>query len=205
MGFVKAALPPADGHVATTDLMTALAHPDPVVRRDAVQIAVRDADAEALVTRLASEADPVVLDRLLSGLADIADATAVEGLVVCLRSEDVRLRNGAIDALKTIPDAVAPVMTPLLSDADPDVRIFAINVLSSLRHPSVEAWLLAVIRDDDHLNVCATAVDLLGEVGSSAAIEPLEALKTRFPGEPFIAFATELALDRIRPVRGDPR
>jgi len=47
------------------------------------------------------------------------------------------------------------------------------------------------------LNVCATAVDLLGEVGSDAAREPLLRLKERYADEPYIQFAADLALKRI--------
>jgi hypothetical protein len=49
------------------------------------------------------------------------------------------------------------------------VRIFAVNILESLRHPQVEEWLIEVIEGDPHLNVCGTAVDLLGETGSPGA------------------------------------
>jgi hypothetical protein len=45
--------------------------------------------------------------------------------------------------------------------------------------------------------VCATAVDLLAEVGSPAALEPLQQLKVRFAEEPYIQFAADLALKRI--------
>jgi hypothetical protein len=61
----------------------------------------------------------------------------------------------------------------------------------------VEAWLIAVIERDPHLNVCATAVDLLGEVGADAAREPLARLKARYADEPYIQFAADLALKRI--------
>jgi HEAT repeat protein len=99
--------------------------------------------------------------------------------------------------MKQLPDAVAPIMRGLLVDPDPDVRIFAVNILESLRHPEVEAWLITVIASDPHLNVCATAVDLLGEVGSAAAREPLLRLKARFADEPYIQFAADLALKRL--------
>jgi HEAT repeat protein len=88
-------------------------------------------------------------------------------------------------------------MLGLLADTSTDVRIFAVNILESLRHPEVESWLIAVIERDPHLNVCATAVDLLGEVGTEAAREPLERLKARYAGEPYIQFASDLALKRI--------
>jgi len=52
-------------------------------------------------------------------------------------------------------------------------------------------------RARSHVNVCATAVDLLGEVGSEAAHEPLGRLKVRYADEPYIQFAADLALKRI--------
>jgi len=88
-------------------------------------------------------------------------------------------------------------MASLLNDPDPDVRIFAVNILESLCHPDVEQWLIDVIRDDAHINVCATAVDLLGEVGSEQALPALQSLKERFTDEPYIQFAADLAINRI--------
>lgn len=172
---------------------------NPVARRWAARdlSGFREA-APTLVGRLELETDATVREAIFMSLTEIGDVVAVEGLVKCLRSEDPALRNEAIEAMKHLPDAVAPIMAGLLADADTDVRIFAVNVLESLRHPDVEKWLIEVIRDDLHLNVCATAVDLLGEVGTEAAILELERLKERFPGEPYIAFAADLALRRIR-------
>ena len=172
---------------------------DPVARRWAARDLSSHPDAApALITLLSSEPDSTVRDAILMSLTEIGDAIAVQGLVNCLRSEDVALRNEAIEAMKHLPDAVAPIMASLLADPEPDVRIFAVNVLESLRHPDVEKWLIEVISEDTHINACATAVDLLSEVGSDAAVAPLESLKLRFAGEPYIEFAADLALRRIR-------
>jgi HEAT repeat protein len=153
-----------------------------------------------LIAALSKEPDAGVREAILLALTEIGSAEAVQGLVQCLRSEDASLRNEAIDAMRNLPEAVAPIMAGLLLDKEPDVRIFAVNVLESLRHPHVEQWLLDVISKDEHVNVCATAVDLLGEVGTVAAVSSLEALKKRFPEEPYIEFAADLALRRIREV-----
>jgi HEAT repeat protein len=180
-------------------LTAKLDDPDPVARRwSARELAAIAEAAPALIARLERELDPAVREAILLSLTEIGNATAVLGLVACLRSEDAALRNEAIEAMKHLPDAVAPIMAGLLADAHSDVRIFAVNVLESLRHPDVEKWLIEVISEDAHINVCATAVDLLSEVGSEAAIAPLEALKLRFAGEPYIVFAADLALRRIR-------
>jgi HEAT repeat protein len=151
----------------------------------------------ALIDRLQREDDVSVREVILTTLTALGDEKAVAGLVGCLKSEDAALRNEAVEAMKQLPDEVAPIMHGLLSDANSDVRIFAVNILESLRHPDVESWLVAVIENDPQLNVCATAVDLLGEVGSAAAREPLRRLKARFADEPYIQFAADLALQRI--------
>lgn len=179
-------------------LLAGLADPDPMARRwCARDLAHRPEASSALVARLAQETEGSVLSVILTSLTCIGDELAVAGLVDCLRSEDARLRNAAIEAMQQLPDEVAPLMGDLLRDPDPDVRIFAVNVLESLRHPRVEDWLIEVIREDPHVNVCATAVDLLGEVGAERAREPLLDLKARFADEPYIQFAADLALKRL--------
>jgi len=175
-----------------------LENPSPTVRRWAARdLTDCPAASAALVRRLSREDDISVREVILTTLTSLGDEVAVTGLVECLRSENASLRNEAIEAMKQLPDEVSIIMRGLLLDADPDVRIFAVNILESLRHPDVESWLITVIEQDPLLNVCATAVDLLGEVGTAAAREPLKRLNQRFPGEPYIQFATNLALKRI--------
>ncbi|WP_075354289.1 HEAT repeat domain-containing protein [Desulfovibrio sp. DV] len=179
-------------------LLEGLADPDPTTRRWAARDCIDCLGAAAaLVGRLKVEQDISVREVIFTTLTRMGDPLAVAGLVAFLRSEDPALRNEAIEAMKQLPDEMAPILRNLLADADPDVRIFAVNILESLRHPQVEAWLLAVIDNDLHINVCSTAVDLLCEVGTEAALEPLARLKARFADEPYIQFATALALARI--------
>lgn len=151
----------------------------------------------ALLAQLRGELDASVREVIFTTLTQRGDAVAVAGLVDFLHSEDAALRNEAIEAMKQLPLAVSAMMRTLLRDANSDARIFAVNILESLRHPDVERWLCEVIESDDHVNVCATAVDLLGEVGSSAALQPLLQLKARFEAEPYIQFAADLAIRRI--------
>ena len=151
-----------------------------------------------LLEQLDVETELSVRQVIFTSLSVIGDSVAVDGLIEFLRSEDTTLRNEAIEVMKGLPEEVAPVMSSLLSDPDPDVRIFSVNILESLQHPSVEQWLMDVIRDDQHINVCGTAVDLLGEVGTSSALIDLENLSLRFSEEPYIQFATKLAISRIR-------
>lgn len=182
-----------------TTLRQQLLNADPEVRRWAARDMVDCPEcSQALVDALHSEADVSVREVILTSVTRIGDDIAVSGLVECLRSDDAGLRNEAIEAMKQLPDAVAPIMLGLLMDEDSDVRIFAVNILESLRHSQVEHWLIQVINADDHVNVCGTAVDLLGEVGGMASLPALQALKTRFAAEPYIQYAADLAIKRIQ-------
>jgi HEAT repeat protein len=203
MAFIKQTAPrPAHADQRTqkrdfAGLTAELDDPDPVARRWAARDLLQYPQASAvLVARLCIEEDLTVREVMLTSLTRLGDATAVAGLIQCLRSEDAPKRNAAIEAMKALPNEVAPIMGGLLVDGDPDVRILAVNILESLRHPQVEAWLIEVIERDSAVNVCASAVDLLGEVGSPAAHDALERLKKRFPDEPYIQFAADLALQR---------
>jgi HEAT repeat protein len=194
----------ADQRAAPRDfdaLIRQLDDPDSGSRRWAARDLAGNPDAVgALLARLQRESEVSVREVILTALMRIADPAAIAGLVACLSSEDANLRNEAIEAMKSLPLEVAPIMRGLLADQDPDVRIFAINILESLRHPDVEAWLIEVIEQEPMVNVCGTALDLLSEVGSSASHDALERLQVRFASEPYIQFAAGLALKRIAPI-----
>lgn len=181
------------------ELRMAMENADAGVRRHAARAIAGCPDAShALISRLQREEDVAVREVILNSLARRNDIVAVEGLVRCLRSEDAALRNEVIETIQQMGNEVVPVLESLLADPDPDVRIFVVNILDSERHPEVENWLIQVIDHDAQVNVCATAVDQLCEVGTEAAIEPLLRLKARFATEAYIQFAADLALKRIR-------
>ena len=188
----------AEAGYTLEQLLQALQHDEASCRRQAARdLVAYPAASAALFNQLAQEQDTSVREVIFTSLTRIGNEEAVAGLITCLRSEDAMLRNEAIEAMKQLPQEMAPIMSQLLHDPDSDVRIFAVNVLESLCHPEVENWLIEVISQDCHVNVCATAVDLLGEVGSPRAHDALQALKQRFAGEPYIQFAADIALKRI--------
>jgi HEAT repeat protein len=180
------------------NLLDQLSDSNPIARRWAARDLINCPDESvSLVERLKIEPEVSVREVILSTLTCLGDQSAIAGLVDCLRSEDVALRNEAIEAMKQFPEEVASIIQGLLSDPDSDVRIFAVNILESLCHSDVEKWLIDVIEKDPHINVCATAVDLLSEVATKTALEPLTRLKSRFSDEPYIQFAADVALKRI--------
>lgn len=160
-------------------------------------LAVCPKTSAALCERLAVETCPHARQVFLTSLVQHNNEAAVSGLLQLLRSADAALRNGVVQALQQMPELVAPRMEALLADADADVRIFAIKVLESLPHSHTPHWLRGVIERDEHVNVCATAVDLLVEIGDRSVITALKQLPARFPQQPFIEFAVQFAVHRI--------
>jgi HEAT repeat protein len=180
------------------NLVAGLEDADPAARRCAARALVHSKNgARTLLSRLRREEDLAVREVILASLVRICDPSVVGGLVVCLRTGNASLCSEIIEAMKQMSSEVGPIMRALLADPDPDIRIFAVNILESLRHPDVETWLIEVIESDKHVNVCATAVDLLSEVGTNVAVEPIIRLKARFDSSPYIKFAADVALQRI--------
>lgn len=161
-------------------------------------LAAHPAASAALGEHLLCERDFTVRQTLFTSLATHRGEAAAAALLPLLRSEDAMLRNGAIEVLAGMPEATAPRVAALLHDADTDVRIFTVNLLADLRHPQVPDWLLGVLQHDGAVNVVCAAIEVLAEVGSSTDIEALQQVGTRFPDDPFTAFAAEMAIERIR-------
>jgi len=180
-------------------LLKQLQDADPAIRRWAVRdLAAYPEAVPHLIELLNNEMVPFVREAIFTSLVTIGSLSAVKGLLSCLRSDDAALRNETIEALQNLPDLVVPFIDKLLADPDSDVRILTINILEALKHPNVEDWLIKVIQQDPHVNVCTAAVDLLSEIGTEKAIPALEALKNRFPDETFVQFAVDTAVTTIR-------
>ncbi|MDR3514211.1 MAG: HEAT repeat domain-containing protein [Azospirillaceae bacterium] len=202
MGLVKGPPPAAEAvPLAARDidaLLIDLVAPDSGVRRHAARDLGAHPDAAmALCDRLQAETSSSVRAVLLTSLIRRQSPAVAARLTTFLRSDDTPLRNAAIEALQEMPDAVAPYLQALLVDPDSDIRIFAVNIVATLRHRRAPEWLTVVIRSDAHVNVCAAAVDGLSEVGGPDALADLHALRHRFADNDFMEFAIDTAIRRI--------
>lgn len=167
-------------------------------RRWAARDLAGQADAMALLgERLLAEREVRVREALLTSLTATPCEATVAALLPLLRSEDAQLRNGAIEALSSMPQAVGPRIARLLEDADADVRIFTVNLLGDLRHPLVLGWLADVLRLESQVNVVAAAIEVLAEAGGPEQLPALQAARQRFEHDPFIGFAADLAARRM--------
>jgi HEAT repeat protein len=153
--------------------------------------------AAALCTAVAAEEQAFVREAIFTALIQLGTKTVAQGLMPLLRSEDAGLRNGAIEALKTMPDTAASCVFESLKDGNRDVRIFGVDILGALASSDSPRWLIRVIEEETDVNVCAAAVDGLTECGNDEAVAPLRRLLERFPDQPFLEFSVQTALTRI--------
>ncbi len=166
-------------------------------RQAALQLAAHPGQSQPLLSALGRELQRSVREAILSSLIKLADPAVVQALAEFLRSQDISLRNEVFEVLKARSDLSLTVIQTLLQDEDPDVRIYAVNALEALHDPQVEPWLIQVLLEEPHVNVCATALNLLGEIGTAACVPALQQLKQRFADEPYICFAANLTLERV--------
>ena len=180
-------------------LIAQLGDADPAVRRWAARDLGRHPEAvPALAARLSVEAALAVREAILDALLVIANDEAVEELLVFLRSEDAALRNGAVAVLQQLPEPVSRQMQGLLADAAPDVRIMAIDILQTLPHAEAPLWLADLLGHERQVNVVGAAIDRLAEIGTEDMLPLLGEVRDRFEDEPYIQFAIDTVVRRIR-------
>ncbi|WP_408586091.1 HEAT repeat domain-containing protein [Novosphingobium sp.] len=200
MGLVKAR---AAGNGAAFDAAPEdaprLDHPDAVQRRRAVQALAGDADCvDKLVTLLRVEKESLVRQAAFLLLASLNSREAARGVSVLLSDADAALRNGALETLAAMPDHAGPLLASLGQDEDADVRIFAVLLAAELQDPAAADWLVALAAHETDANVCSNLAEALGGTGRIEAAAALTAIGARFAGDPFLGFAVETALQRLR-------
>ncbi|MGB3724364.1 MAG: HEAT repeat domain-containing protein [Glaciecola sp.] len=139
-----------------------------------------------------------VREALFYALQKIGNADVVAALIPLLSSEDVWIRNAVIEVLQCIPNEIEGHIIGLLNDRDSDVRIFAIDILQVLAHKKSPEWLMSVLKDEEHVNVVAAAVDRLAELGSPEMVPAIKDVAMRFRNEPYIQFACNTAIERMQ-------
>lgn len=191
-----------------------LAAADPAARRRAAQALAGQPGAVArLRARLAVEHDRAVRAALIDALLATGSDAALGGVAALLDAEDPGARAAAFEAIARIDDARAVALLLPLLDApaggeegdraapqarDSERRLRALAALAGRRDGRLAAPLIRLLGEEQDANVCAAAADLLGRQGERAALPALLRLKARFRAEPFLQFATDAAVARLR-------
>jgi HEAT repeat protein len=151
----------------------------------------------ALGGALTRETDPRVREAIFTGLARLGTGESAAAVLPYLRSDDAQLRIGALDALRAMPEAVAPHVPGLLADADPDVRVLACELARGLEAAEAIRALCDCLACEPEANVCGAAVEVLAEIGGPEALPELAACAERFQADPFLSFSIKVAAQRI--------
>ena len=184
----------ASGETPEIDLRS----PSAAARWEGARAAENDPrSVPALAEALGRETDRRVREAIFTALARIGIPECVDVVLPYLRSDDAALRTSAIDALRIIPMSLEARLVELLADADSDVRLLSCELARALDPAKAQKLLISLIETEKEANVCASAIEVLAEIGDSAALPQLVRCGTRFPDDPFLAFAVRAASDRI--------
>ncbi len=161
--------------------------------------------AGVLGRAFSGEKDLRVREAILTGLVRLRSPESVLALLPHLRSDDANLRTGSLDALRTMPEVVAPHLPALLADRDADVRLLACELARSLASAEAARLLCDVLEMESEGNVAAAAVEVIAEIGSPDDLPVLARCADRFRGDPFLSFAIKIASERIGAAPSPPR
>jgi HEAT repeat protein len=107
--------------------------------------------------------------------------------------ENADIRNTAMEVYKELGSRSFPSLTSLLSDRDPEVRLFTVNILSEIADRRSLPLLFAAIKDGD-VNVRAAAVEAMGRIGDPAV---LGMLGKALDDEPWIGMAAVHSIGEV--------
>jgi HEAT repeat protein len=163
--------------------------------------AARDPAAiPSLAEALSYESDARVRGAMFTALAQIGTTESANVVMAYLKLDDANARTGAMDALRAMRDACRPHLPGLLADPDPDVRLLACDLVRDTGGAQGPHWLCKLIETEPQANVCAAAVEALGEIGDATAAPWVSRCAERFPDDPFLGFASKVVADRLRSV-----
>ena len=185
--------------VDASSAFAALEHGTEDERRAAARlVGAMPGGVSALARALAAEQDMRVREAIFTNLARTGTPEGMEAMLPFVRSDDVQLRTGALDALRATKDAVRPYLPRLLSDPDKDVRLLACELARNLPAREAAQLLCGLLDEEAEPNVCAAAVEVLAEVGGPESLATLARCADRFRGTPFLDYSIRVTADRIR-------
>ena len=144
----------------------------------AVLAALEQVDRPARSQAIAQAAEVVEPDDLIEVMSD---------------GNDSRRRSAAMEALSRGGTRSVPALLRALKDSDPEVVMFAANVLGRTRDPAAIPHLVSLLDHADP-NVAQAAIDSLAQLRATVAVNSLVKILDR---DPWLRFAAVNALGEI--------
>lgn len=126
-------------------------------------------ESVGLLMKLLKDDDFTVFNTAKLSLIKLGNDFVIEECVHLLGSEDVKLRNSAIEILHYLGDKSIDQVAQLLTHKKVDIRKFAVDVLERIGSINAETPLIQALHDKN-INVAAEAAIGLGKIKSKKAI-----------------------------------
>ena len=178
------------------EILELLRSDEPEVLREAAFKAgeTKDQDAIPLLVGLLQSGNLGVQEAADTALRDIGGKETVQNMVPLLESEDAPVRNLAMDILRQVGNQDFSTLINLLHNADPDLRIFASDILGSTDNVLAVAPLCESLLKDPEVNVRYQAAVSLGNL---AMPEAAKCLDKSLDDDEWVLFAVIEALSKI--------
>src|SRR5450759_1485402 len=149
---------------------------------------------DSLATALMAALDEHDRHRREEAIAEAARTAAPDELIGMMGDGDSSLRrNAAMEALtRGVPRSIPALLRALRSD-DPELVMFATNVLGRAHDPAAIPHLVALLEHEDS-NVAQAAIDALAQLRAGTAVESLVKTLDR---DPWLRFSAVQALGEI--------
>lgn len=165
--------------------------------REGAYLAGREGMQEAiplLITHIQNP-DIGVQEAADRALRKIGGASVVTAAIPLLRSEDAPVRNISMDLLREVGTENIDPLFQLLHDSDPDMRIFASDILGSSNSVLAVPPLCGALLRDPEVNVRYQAAVSLGSLGFQ---EAAPSLNKALEDEEWVQFSVVEALIKLR-------
>jgi HEAT repeat protein len=178
-------------------LLSQLESGDVELEREAA-FAAGEARIEAavpLLAKLVQSQNLGVQEAADRSLRKIGGPVVVRAVAPLLRSDDPPARNIAMDVMREIGDQDFPTLVELLHDQDPDMRIFASDIIGSTDNSQAVTPLCEALLRDPEVNVRYQAAVSLGTLGKP---EAAKCLNKALADDEWVQFAVIESLAKIR-------
>jgi len=178
-------------------ILSLLAASDPERIREGAQLAGASKMTEAIpdLVRHITSTNIGVQEAVDRALRKIGGPRVVHEIIPLLRSDDAPVRNLAMDLLRVLGKSDLAALHEVLRDNDPDVRIFASDILGSTGSALAVPWLCHALLNDPEVNVRYQAAVSLGTL---AFPESAPCLNNALEDEEWVQFSVIEALTKLK-------
>lgn len=148
-----------------------------------------------LLVKKLGVSNPGVHEAIDYAFRKIGGKAVIFAVIPLLRSEDAPVRNIAMDVLREVGGSDVVVLSELLNDEDPDIRIFGADILGSTNSALAVPSLAHSLLYDPEVNVRYQAAVSLGDL---AFPEAADSLNKALKDDEWVRFAVIEALVKVK-------